>query len=825
MLLKIYVKLLYRLQPEVEPPALEKLLEHPHLLPALIVPLLPASLAVIFAGNRAEVIPPHLHVRAISHLINHQFVELDALHDAYDEVAGHLRTEEKNKRDRDKRRKEIQAELEESKKSFAEAAGKLDALEKELEGMTLPEVSEHDRKKSLEARKKAESDRAGRKSAIKTALAELNLLKRKQSSLELELERLDETDEKAEEKVAWYSRQLNKGRAFGDVRELGKDRYGRVWWWIDLKDQQVEEGSDVEVLDEDSEGEVKERAGRTGSPSEQQTPIQPFGVLIESFNDLDSPPGTPLPSESKYLYFPTFDSLANAVNKLNPRGIRERALKAAIADEFKKRKVAVTPQGSFFGTLQVPERYRRGYQLFLEGVVGNRGEVLAQPGELDVEGLEKRAVDALFEDLREAFPAFDRGELDGVTFESVLRYLADKMQAADPTQVPPHEYKMQINRSLTALNKSEKQVVEAPAEVEESLHETGSVDGDEEPVVVVVERPSLARAPLTTLAELHVWCLRLIDHQNMYMEKIAKGAAKRSGGKNRDPRRKESDRGGAGGRRDAARRAAPAISKDARDDSDSEDELVRGGRPTRSNAMVVDQPVIHVEPGKRVAAARAAQRVADSVNPKLDLGSEDVQELKSGSASDSEASNASFKEKESVSGEEDEKMEEASASESDAGESASEDNSDEEEEEEEGKRRSPRTSAKPARRAPPARTSTRKLKRKSDSSNQEDSDQESEESAAPRRKLVRRRIAISSSDTEEKEDSEDSGRKRKGRKGKSESEEDEEIEDSEEETGSKRAQVGSDSVRSSSRCFADPAFHSRRSAPNAKRLGVKETDS
>lgn len=159
--LKIYSRLFFRLQPDVEPPAGELLIDYPHMLTTMIVSLLPSKLAATFTAHRPEVIPPHIHIRALSHLINQQFSDLDAFHGAYEDTVTALKELEREKRDREKRRKELALEMEEAKKATSEALETVNNLEKELESITVPREAEYesDRQKALEARKKTETDR------------------------------------------------------------------------------------------------------------------------------------------------------------------------------------------------------------------------------------------------------------------------------------------------------------------------------------------------------------------------------------------------------------------------------------------------------------------------------------------------------------------------------------------------------------------------------------------------------------------------------------------------------------------------------------------
>ncbi|KAI9022442.1 hypothetical protein DFJ74DRAFT_669481 [Hyaloraphidium curvatum] len=741
--LKLYTRLFYRLQPEVEPPAGEQLLNYPHILSAMLVPLLPSRLASIFASTRPELIPPHLHVRALSHLINHQFPELDAFHDAYEDCMTSVRRIEKDKRERERRRKDIHVEMEEAKKQTAEAGTQVEALEKELEGMSTPEPLEWElggaagRLKSMEAKKKTEMDRAMHRSKIKHAVADLNNCKRKEISLENELDKLDDADKVDDEQLDWVTRQINKGRNHSSMRDCGRDRYGRIWWWIDLESGPDAHDSASEAEATGSEDGVKE--------VKEDPPVMAFGLMIESYHDLDTPAGVPPRAQSKFLFFPDLATLLAAHGKLNDKGIRERHLKQCLEEEFKQKGIALNKsQNNIFGGDLHRQKFDRAYEVFVHTVASNRGQLLEQPKDVDVAELEQAALESLLADLSEALPAF-RAESSPSSFDSILCLLAPKVQAADPAQVP-QDYKAQIAKSLAHLD----DVSVDGSDAKHAQHERDA-DSVNEESETHAETLTLATSPITTGPQLHVWCLRLLDHQRVYMDKLAKDAAKRERKNPHELRNKNLAADPTGRQRVAARRANAAMAKGSGADSESEDEVVHG-RPTRSNTVMSHQ-LEPVADGKRAAAVRAAKLVTDAAQPKDAEGGpvEDAGENgnKDGSGSESGGSNASFKQKGSS---EPSESEEGQGSGDESEEAKS---SDESEEEDDGKgtrrslgtqsragTRSKRTSSRQPK-APPKRN----LRRKKASSTEEESEESSEEEQ-PRRKLIRRRPAVSESDDE-----------------------------------------------------------------------------
>jgi hypothetical protein len=503
-------------------------------------------------------------------------------------------------------------------------------------------------------------------SKIKHAITEHNICKRKETSLEYELEKLAEDDAEDEEEVAFIKRQLNRGRASAAVRESGKDRYGRVWWWLDLEDlaAESEPASDVESGSEE----------KPASPRVKHT--KPFGLMIESLRDLDTPVDTPVPEESKFFYFSNLKAVTQAFEKLNDKGIRERPLKNAVTAEFKARKISTNPAGGLFGGERHGQQHEDAYKIFLDTIASNRGELLQMPQDIDIEALEQESLELILTDLPRVIPAFRKEDLEAVAFETVLRLLAPKVQASDNALVPT-DYKVQVARSLRALNEGVAEPAAMAVDAAVSVQETASVNEDEEAEVsVVVERPVLSTMIMRTLDDLHVWCLRLYDHQKVYEEKLAKEMAKHEPKGTRDLRKGGSDKG-ASGSRAAAIKAGGAITRDSRADSrdsDSEDDLTRGSRPTRSNTVTMDprKQAQSSEPKKRAAAVRAAKLVTDDAVKTKNAADHDMDEADEADGKlESDASNASFKEKSSDKAvSEDEEL--ASSSEEDASDSGSE---------------------------------------------------------------------------------------------------------------------------------------------------------
>lgn len=499
--------------------------------------------------------------------------------------------------------------------------------------------------------------------------------------MEAELERLEENEKDDEDRMEALNRQLNRGRSSSAMRDCGKDRYGRVWWWIDFdtekaaEPEQEAESPDVEIVGESADAKGKGPA----APVSTAQPTRPFGVMIESWADLDKPEEPPA-EESKFFYFSNFYSLMRAIESLNQQGIRERFLKNQLVDELKKRNLPLSSSKPLFGGDKTVKGREDAYQVFLDTVVGNRGQPLNQP-EVDIEAMTKEDIDCLLRDLHYVIPAFHTKDLESHSFEAVLRQLATKVQTADPSLVP-HEYKVQIAKSVRALEEATLNPdggaagdVEMAPSVQETASNAGDNEDEEPEIVVKATLPSLSGFVISTFGDLHVWCLRLADAQRVYEAKIAKEMSKKDSRATRDLRQKAAD----SGRRVAALRAGSAIFKESRD-STSEDE-VTSSRATRSNTIVVDsrkKRADSFEPSgsKRAAAVRAAQKVTETAA--VAKGEPETEGAKDEEGSDSGESNASFKEKSSETSE-DELMADASESE-EAAETGSEEDDDDDDE-------------------------------------------------------------------------------------------------------------------------------------------------
>lgn len=94
LLTQLYIKLLYRVQPDVEPSILHRLNQYPQLLAPLVAPLLPQQLATLFTTTHPYDLPPHLHIQALLELLNSEMLELDVLNQLMNEAVAGIEAEE-----------------------------------------------------------------------------------------------------------------------------------------------------------------------------------------------------------------------------------------------------------------------------------------------------------------------------------------------------------------------------------------------------------------------------------------------------------------------------------------------------------------------------------------------------------------------------------------------------------------------------------------------------------------------------------------------------------------------------------------------------------